>query len=440
MIINLGDIITVLTDYHANGSYETLKKHVTLFDKEDYALMVRTTNFEQNNFETTNKYISETAYNHMYKSKVYPYDIIMNKIANAGSVYLMPNLNRPVSLAMNLFLIRVNEKIANPLYVYNHMKLYEPYIKQYANGTATKTITKDAVRNLKFDLPPLKTQTKIANILSAYDDLIENNNQRIKLLEEMAEEIYKEWFVRFRFPNYKNTKFLNKEGKEVKHGTEGALPEGWEKKRIKQIGKVITGKTPSKLIEANFNGHIPFIKTPDMQQGMFFVKTEETLSEQGANSQTSQYIPKNSISVSCIGTVGKIGITVSQSQTNQQINSIIPLFSSSIEYIFFSIKRIKPIIESYAATGATMANLSKSKFENLKFLNPTNDLLKDFHKLIEPIFDEIKILMQKNQVLQETRDLLLRRLISGKLSVEELEIDNYELGIAAEPVVEYKTK
>ena len=315
-----------------------------------------------------------------------------------------------------------DNNVSNTFFVKYYLDTIKVQMKTISEGAARENLSMDKLLSMKMLIPPLPTQTKIANILSAYDYLIENNNQRIKLLEEMAEEIYKEWFVRFRFPNYKNTKFIDKEGKEVKHGSLGALPEDWEEKRIKQIGKVITGKTPSKLIDENFDGQIPFIKTPDMQQGMFFVKTEETLSEQGANTQTSQYIPKNSISVSCIGTVGKIGITVEQSQTNQQINSIIPLFNLSLEYIFFSIKRIKPIIESYAATGATMANLSKTKFENLKIIYPSKDLLTLFHKSANPIFEEIKILMQKNQTLQETRNLLLPRLISGKLSVEEIEL------------------
>ncbi|RVT47661.1 restriction endonuclease subunit S, partial [Acinetobacter indicus] len=105
--VRLGDLIEVLTDYHANGAYKKLKENVELLDDEDYALMVRTTNFENNDFNDSVKYINEHAYNFLEKSKVYPNDLIMNKIANAGSIYLMPDLQRPVSLAMNLFLIRM---------------------------------------------------------------------------------------------------------------------------------------------------------------------------------------------------------------------------------------------------------------------------------------------------------------------------------------------
>ena len=158
--VKLGELLELLTDYHANGAYEKLKENVELLDEPDYAVMIRTTNFEQNNFSSSLKYINEHAYNFLAKSKVYPNDIIMNKIANAGSSYLMPDLKRPVSLAMNLFLLRVKEDVVNPIYLYMYLKLNETYVKSFANGSVTKTITKDAVRNLEIKLPESRVRRK----------------------------------------------------------------------------------------------------------------------------------------------------------------------------------------------------------------------------------------------------------------------------------------
>lgn len=103
----LGNLIELLTDYHANGAYEKLKENVNLLDKENHAVMIRTTNFEANDFTNNLIYIDEHAYEFLKKSKVYTSDLIMNKIANPGTVYFMPNLSKPVSLGMNLFLIRI---------------------------------------------------------------------------------------------------------------------------------------------------------------------------------------------------------------------------------------------------------------------------------------------------------------------------------------------
>ena len=195
--VRLGDLIEVLTDYHANGAYKKLKENVELLDDEDYALMVRTTNFENNDFHDSVKYISEHAYNFLEKSKVYPNDLIMNKIANAGSIYLMPDLQRPVSLAMNLFLIRVNEKLANPVYVYLYLKINEQYVKQFANGSVTKTITKEAVRNLEIFLPSREEQDIVVEHYLALDNKINLNLKINQNLESIAQAIFKSWFIDF---------------------------------------------------------------------------------------------------------------------------------------------------------------------------------------------------------------------------------------------------
>lgn len=286
-------------------------------------------------------------------------------------------------------------------------------------GATMTSLNQEIISKIEIPDIPFDTQQKIASTLSAYDDLIENNKQRIQLLEEMAEELYKEWFVRLRFPGWQEAKYF-KEGVEVERGTEGALPEGWEKVKISAFGKIITGKTPSKKDETNFYGDIPFIKTPDLEQGIFLIQTNETLSLKGANSQKRHYIPKNSIVVSCIGTVGKLGITSQRSQTNQQINSIIPSKKEFLEFLYFKILTLKPTIESFAATGATMANLSKTKFENLKVIKPDFTIIEKYHIANSKIFKQIYLLLQKNLLLQETRDLLLPRLMSGKLDVTKL--------------------
>jgi type I restriction enzyme S subunit len=196
-IVLLGELLAVLTDYHANGAYKKLKENVELLDKSNYAAMIRTTNFEQNNFDESLKFINEHAYHFLKKSKVYAGDLIMNKIANAGSCYLMPELGMPVSLAMNLFLLRVNSKKANPSYVYLYLKLNEAYVKSFANGSVTKTITKDAVRNLEVVLPDRETQNDIVATYEAYTKKIQLNRQTNETLEKMAQALFKSWFVDF---------------------------------------------------------------------------------------------------------------------------------------------------------------------------------------------------------------------------------------------------
>ncbi|MDD3120466.1 MAG: restriction endonuclease subunit S, partial [Candidatus Gracilibacteria bacterium] len=176
ILTNIGTILDFLTDYHANGSYEKLKEFVELFDSPGYALMIRSTNFEKNDFEINTKYISEYAYENLKKTKIYGGEILMSKIGNAGKVYLMPFLNKPCSLAMNLFMLRFNEFIVSK-YIYYHLISIKSksQIRLFVKGVGNPTIDKDSVRNIQINLPPFKEQQKI----------VEEVESRLSIIEEM---------------------------------------------------------------------------------------------------------------------------------------------------------------------------------------------------------------------------------------------------------------
>lgn len=192
----MGDIITTLTDYHANGSYEILKKNVTLLNTLDYALMVRTTDLENNNFQNDCIYIDEFAYNYLEKSKVFGGEIIMNKIGSAGKVYMMPFLNRPVSLGMNAFLIRTDTNKTNNIYLFHY--LTSPYgstiINKKVKGAVTKTITKEAVRDLFLPLPPLSLQNQFAEQIEAIEKQKELINQSITEVQKLFDYTMDKYF------------------------------------------------------------------------------------------------------------------------------------------------------------------------------------------------------------------------------------------------------
>ena len=155
-----------------------------------------------------------------------------------------------------------------------------------------------------------------------------------------------------------------------------------------------------------------------MHGNMFVRETEETLSEKGNLSQPKKLLPKGSVMVSCIGSGGVVAINAKQGHTNQQINSIILSNTEDLEWLYFTCKSLKPMIELFGATGATMTNLSKGKFEKLKIIEPPLSLRKLFHLKTESIFDQILKLDENISNLARQRDLLLPRLMSGKLEVK----------------------
>ncbi|HCU2668568.1 TPA: restriction endonuclease subunit S [Clostridioides difficile] len=185
-ISEIGKYLDVLTDYHSNGSYETLRDNVTLLDTKGYALMVRTTDLENNNFEKGVKYIDEHAYNYLEKSKVFGGEVIINKIGSAGKVYLMLFLNKPVSLAMNQFMLRFNEDKVNHIFLYNLLltSYMESKIKEKVRGAVTKTITKDAVRKINIIVPPIRLQNQFANFVKQVNSLKFEMETSLKELED----------------------------------------------------------------------------------------------------------------------------------------------------------------------------------------------------------------------------------------------------------------
>ena len=297
----------------------------------------------------------------------------------------------------------INESLCNPYYLYRHLRSLD--LSGYDTGASIPSMTQKTYNGIKVMLPSLPAQHRIASILSAYDNLIENNNKRIRLLEQMAENLYKEWFVRFRFPGHDKAEFEN------------GLPKGWRIGRLSEYGRIETGKTPSMLKLEYYGGEYLFIKTPDMHGNMFVRETEETLSEKGNLSQPKKLLPIGSIMVSCIGSGGVVAINAKQGHTNQQINSIILSNTEDLEWLYFTCKALKPMIELFGATGATMTNLSKGKFEKLKVIEPPFNLRKLFHLKTKSMFDEILKFEESNTSLSRQRDLLLPRLMSGKLEV-----------------------
>lgn len=311
-------------------------------------------------------------------------------------------------LGRRMGLLRVdNSKVFYKfLYYYFFSERWQRVIKE--NTVLGSTV--DRLPLIKFPdfpvfLPSLQTQYKIASILSAYDDLIENNQKQIKLLEEAAQRLYKEWFVDLRFPGHEYVKVVD------------GVPEGWSRKQIFELGKIITGKTPNTSKQEYYGGSIPFVKIPDMHNCIYTISTESTLTKLGADKQKNNYIPENSIMVSCIGTVGLVNISSELCQTNQQINSIVLKNREDVYYLFFSMKMLKTLLDGVGSNGATMINVNKSKFSSIEILYPNAILQNKYFSIAKPYFRKIYYLSKQISFLREARDRLLPKLMSGEIEV-----------------------
>lgn len=260
------------------------------------------------------------------------------------------------------------------------------------SGTRMPRADWNFLKTTEWLLPPLPEQTAIAEVLSSLDDKIDLLHRQNKTLEQLAETLFRQWFVE-------------------------EAEESWEEKGLDELGKIICGKTPSKKVHSYFGGSIPFIKIPDMHGKTFIFETEDSLTEEGANSQSNKFLPPKSICVSCIATVGIVSMNVYPSQTNQQINSIIPLKEFYRYFLYLKMKSLKYELLAMASGGTATDNLNTGNFSKINISIPNDDVLYKFHSEVEPLFDKIYSNTQQIRTLTQLRDALLPKLMSGEVRV-----------------------
>ena len=212
-------------------------------------------------------------------------------LEGAGKCIIVMETSPLTVFESHLIRVRLIED-ANPMFYYYYFRSPLSPVKTIVSQCAQAGIRGSDLQELQVLNLPRYKQDKIANILSAYDDLIENNQKQIKLLEEAAQRLYKEWFVDLHFPGYEDTEIID------------GVPEGWSKRCVSDFGEVITGKTPSTAKTEYYGGNIPFVTIPDMHGQVFPLTTEKALTKAGADTQKGKYLPKNTVIVSCIATVG----------------------------------------------------------------------------------------------------------------------------------------
>ena len=280
----------------------------------------------------------------------------------------------------------------------------------FGGGSAVPTLNRNHIHPLETKIPvKVEDQRRIASILSSLDRKIELNNKINADLEEMAQAIFKNWFVDFE--PFKDGKFVDSEL--------GMIPEGWKVGCLGDMGAVVCGKTPSKSNSNYYGGDIPFIKIPDMHGNVFVESSEDRLTELGSLSQIKKLIPPYSLMVSCIATVGLVSINTKPSHTNQQINTVIPHNKSALFYLYQYIKNNEELLKNMGRGGTTTLNVNTRSFSNIRLLIPSEIALEQFHRVVEGLFKKIELNLHESRTLSTLRDTLLPRLMSGELEVPE---------------------
>ncbi|MBR3944181.1 MAG: restriction endonuclease subunit S [Akkermansia sp.] len=258
---------------------------------------------------------------------------------------------------------------------------FKVYMQQISKGTTQDNLSLDKLRRVKFYAPDYDTQVKIAKVISVYDDLIENNNRRIKILEKMAENLYKEWFVRFRFPGYEQAEFEN------------GIPKGWKACKLREIIRIRYGKEHKDLED----GTIPVFGSGGvMRYGNRALYSGETV-----------MIPRKGSLHNVTYYKGDLWTVDTMFYTEFKV----PTCAS---YLYFTLSQFD--LESLNK-GASIPSLSTDILYNLKIVLPPQWLLTQFQQMIDVLNAQTEKLTQQNHNLTKQRDMLLPRLMSGKLEV-----------------------
>ena len=341
-------------------------------------------------------------------------------MTGAGSVgkfgKMIGNPERKYLVNQRVGIIRPDLSLCNHRYLFHVLSndIYEKVLYGLGLGAGQPNVSAKEIGALEIPFPPLPTQRKIAAILSAYDDLIENNLRRIKILEEMAQNLYREWFVKLRFPGHEQVRFVD--------SALGRIPEGWEMTDFGELYITSSGGTPRREVAEYYGGNHPWIKTRELNDG-FVLETEEKLTDLGLKKSSAKIFPDNTVILAIYGaTIGKLGILSMPSATNQACVAILPRkngFGRAFAFIFLRENREKLI---GLGQGAAQQNISQVVLKKIPVLRPPVTIMQKFSIFAEPLFDSIRNLQCKNATLRRTRDLLLPKLISGEVDVSELEI------------------
>ena len=306
---------------------------------------------------------------------------------------------------------QINSVIANdecdPKFLYYLLCNSVDIVKGMGGGAATPIVNKSKFENIDFLVPPLRQQQEIGRILSAYDDMIENNRRRIALLEEAARLLYREWFVQFRFPGHERVPLID------------GLPEGWERQTFDDVSETIGGGTPKTEKPEFWNdGDIPWYTPTDITRNscLALLDSETKIAEAGLRGSSVKMLPAGTVLMTSRASVGFFGIIETPSCTNQGFISIIPHDPRARMYLLHNLMHRVEEIRSHAG-GATYKEISKGKFRALPVVIPDAALLREFEHQASTLHAQVRTLHSQNQKLAQARDLLLPRLMNGSISV-----------------------
>ena len=352
-------------------------------------------------------------------NRLEPYDLLFARqslvLEGTGKCSIFIGHPEVTTFESHINRVRLNRTLANPYFYFYFFKSVQgrALMQTITMQVAASGIRASELQNLNVPHPSLDIQDKIVAALAAYDDLIENNKLRIKLLEEMAQRIYREWFVDFRYPGHQTVPLVDSEL--------GPIPEGWHVRPFTEIADVLSGGTPRTTEEGYWNGNIPFFTPRDAPDSLVALTTEKHVTQVGLDHCNSALYQPGTVFITARGTVGKVALAGVAMAMNQSCYAIRGREGICQEFLLFSLMNQVDYLKTNTG-GATFDTIVVDTFRRMNIAAPPSQLVDSFGNAVGPILQMIRNLQIGIEVASNARDLLLPRLLSGEIDVSRLNI------------------
>ena len=404
--VKLGDVCTKI------GSGATPKGGATVYIKKG-TTFIRSQNVYNLAFDYNGLvYINEEAAKKLNGVTIQENDVLINITGDSvARTCVVPSELIPARVNQHVAIIRPDKEMLNPMFL--NYYLASPYMQSYmlglavGKGASRNALTKDMISGFEVPCPSLEIQKRIINILKPYDDLIKNKNKQIKLLEEAAQRLYKEWFIDLRFPGYENVEIVD------------GIPKGWQKDKANSFFNITIGKTPSRSEKECFvdgNNGIKWASISDMgNAGTFIFTTNEGLTEDAVEEYNMKIVPKGTVLVSFKLTVGRVVITTDKMCTNEAIAHFYVEDDDLRTYTYCYLKNFE--YDTLGNTSSISKAVNSKIIKAMPFLMPSDTVIKEFSTKVTPLLKAICVKQESIIKLTEARDRLLPKLMSGEIEV-----------------------
>lgn len=337
------------------------------------------------------------------------YDILITNSGTIGRMALVKDIpeTRKTTFQKSVAIVRADTSQVVPNYLYYLLKSKVHDFINSSNGSAQKNLLLSTMRDFDVSfVDSFETQHRIATILSRYDSLIENYQKQIKLLEEAAQRLYKEWFIDLRFPGHENTKIVD------------GVPEGWEKKKAIDFFEMSIGKTPPRAEKQWFTDGkegVPWVSISDMKDVTYLLQTSEGLTKEACEKHNVRIVDEGTVLLSFKLTVGRVSIAGMNVCTNEAIAHFNKNGDDWREYTLLYLRNYN--FDTLGNTSGISKAVNSTIVKNMPFLMPSGKFLDAFSNVAKPLFQKIKNLSFQIRLLTEARDRLLPKLMSGEIEI-----------------------